>query len=145
MRFSKKWWGWRVVKSCEESTATLHHHKHLTHNSLHHNREEWRVKTRVGFLQAKTTFPTARMLRENGSGRQVEIFLPSVSFVPDCGTIFALYWGNFLPLPGTKWYVGRNFSVYPSIFPTSNCWKMIFNYAFSHFTLHSSQIRLKPR
>ena len=43
------WWGWRAVKSGEESTATLHTSKQLNISYLRYIYEEWRVFLKVTF------------------------------------------------------------------------------------------------
>ena len=43
------WWGWRAVKSGEESAATLHTSKQLYISYLRYICEEWRVFLKVAF------------------------------------------------------------------------------------------------
>ena len=43
------WWGWRAVKSGEESAATLHASKQLYISYLRYTCEEWRVFLKVAF------------------------------------------------------------------------------------------------
>ena len=43
------WWGWRAVKSGEESAATLHASKQLYISYLRYICEEWRVFLKVTF------------------------------------------------------------------------------------------------
>ena len=43
------WWGWRAVKSGEESAATLHASKQLYISYLRYICEEWRVFLKVAF------------------------------------------------------------------------------------------------
>ena len=74
--------GWRVGEGLK---APFTSRNPSVYRGFRRKGEGWRVKSRVGFLQAKTTFLTARMLRANGSGRQVEIFLPTYHFVPGNG------------------------------------------------------------
>ena len=74
---------WRVVKSCASLFTS---HTLSVYRGFRRVGEEWRVKTKVAFLQAETPQHAAGKYTSEVRDNLVETFLPTYRFVPGNGT-----------------------------------------------------------
>ena len=81
VKSGEEWW--RVVKSCASLFTA---HTLSVYRGFRRFGEEWRVKTKVAFLQAETPQHTAGKYTSEVRDNLVETFLPTYRFVPGNGT-----------------------------------------------------------